>query len=93
MTPRELRYVVGSKFILQGDKVNQNNDSDEQVLERRELLAQKGGETGGIVQMRVPMNGIKWQGLYEKNSVELYGNQQILTTEKGVVQSSPKGLI
>ena len=43
--------------------------------------------------MRVLMNDIKWQGLYEKNSAELYGNQQILTTENGVIQNNPKGLI
>ena len=47
--PRELRYVVGSKFILQGDKIKQNNGSDEQVLERRGLLSQVDGETGDIV--------------------------------------------
>ena len=29
--PRELRYVVGNKFILRGDKINTEKEPDERV--------------------------------------------------------------
>ena len=34
--PRQIKYVIGNKFILEGDEVNPNNEPDEKGDETRE---------------------------------------------------------
>ena len=36
--PRQIKYIVGNKFILEGDDVNLDRESDEQGEERNEWI-------------------------------------------------------
>ena len=33
--PRQIKYIVGNKFILEGDEVNPNNEPDEQEVNEK----------------------------------------------------------
>ena len=33
--PKQIEYVVGNKFILEGDEINQNNEPDEQEVNEK----------------------------------------------------------
>ena len=37
--PRQIKYVVGNKFILKGDEINPNNEPNEQEDETKDWIA------------------------------------------------------
>ena len=88
MKPRQIKYVVGNKFILEGDEANPNKEPDEKGEETKDLITTvvhddedrqaDGRWEGTIVQMKAPVREIKWKGLYDKNSDKLYAPKQLL---------------
>ena len=34
--PRQIKYVVGNKFVLEGDEINPNNEPDEKGNETKD---------------------------------------------------------
>ena len=77
--PRRLRYVVGNKFILKGDKINTEIESDES---ERILGTIKIPTKYGMMQRTKPMHEIRWKGLWDKNSDKLYAPDQLLPEEE-----------
>ena len=83
--PRRLQYVVGNKFILRGDKINTERVSDEQGPEMKGKITEvvyDEEELPTIVEMNVPMQDIRWKGLWDKNSNNLYAPDQLLPEEE-----------
>ena len=78
--PRQIKYVMGNKFILKGDEVGPNNEPDEKgdenwittVIHDPADRQADGRWEGTIVQMKVPAREIRWPGLYDMNSDKLY---------------------
>ena len=77
--PRELRFVVGNKFILRSDKINTERESDES---ERILGTIKIPSKYGLLQRTKPMHEIRWKGLWDKNSDNLYSLNQLLPQEE-----------
>ena len=77
--PRELKYVVGNKFILRGDKINTDSEPDES---ERILDTIKIPTKYGVMQRTKPMHEIRWKGLWDKNSDKLYAPDQLLPEEE-----------
>ena len=86
--PRQIKYVVWNKFILEGDEVNSNNEQDKQREETKDWITMvdhdpedrqaDGRWEGAIVQEKRPVREIRWAGLYDKNSDKLYAHKQLL---------------
>ena len=79
--PRELKFVVGNKFILRGDEINTEIEPDERVrtLERRTLEVPT---KYGVLHRSVPVYEMRWKGLWDKNSDKLYAPDQLLPEEE-----------
>ena len=78
-TERQLRYVVGNKFMLQGDDINTEREPDERV--RVERVEMKRTKEGLVKRMRYPLE-MRWKGLWDKNSDKLYSLDQLLPQEE-----------
>ena len=68
--PRKLRYIVGNKFILKGDKINTEMEPDEWG-DRVGMTTIKIPTKYGTIQRSVPTYEIRWKGLWDKNSDKL----------------------
>ena len=77
--PRELKFVVGNKFILRGDEINTEIEPDES---ERILGTIKIPTKYGMMQRTKPMHEIRWKGLWDKNSDKLYAPDQLLPEEE-----------
>ena len=79
--PRELRFVVGNKFILRGDKINTEVEPDERVRTLGRMTLEVPTKYG-VLQRSVPAHEIRWKGLWDKNSDKLYAPDQLLPEEE-----------
>ena len=80
---------MGNKFILEGDEINPNKEPHEKGEETKDLITRiehdpadrqaDGRWKGTIVQMKVPVKEIKWEGLTDKNSDMQYAQRQLLS--------------
>ena len=81
-TPRDLRYVVGNKFLLHGEQMNTEREPDErgaqEVMKITDIVDDDEDEEPTIVEMNVPYRPIRWKGLWDKNSDKLYALDQLL---------------
>ena len=83
-----IKYVVGNKFILEGDDVNLEREPDEKGDERNEWNTTvahdpadrltDGRWKGTIIQEKKTMKDIRWKGLYDKNSDMQYAPRQLM---------------
>ena len=77
--PRELRYIVGNKFLLKGDDINTDKEADERV---RTVAKIKKRTKHGVITRTLPVHEIRWKGLWDKNSDNLYALNQLLPQSK-----------
>ena len=79
---------MGNKFILKGDEINSNKESDEKGDETKvwntmithdpEDRDVDGRWERTIVQEKRPVREIRWKGLYDKNSDKQYASKAIM---------------
>ena len=81
-TPRDLRYVVGNKFLLHGEQMNTEREPDErgaqEVMKITDIVDDEEDDEPTIVEMNVPYRPIRWKGLWDKNSDKWYALDQLL---------------
>ena len=88
--PRELRYIVGNKFMLRGDDVKTEREPDEkgpsEVMTVKHLanyhLNRLVRQICPITEREVPYEPIRWKGLLDKNRDNLYAIDQLLPQSK-----------
>ena len=78
----------GTSLFLKGDEISPNSESDEQGVDGKDWITTvthdpedrqaDGRWKGTIIQKKVPVREIKWEGLYDKNSDKLYAPKQEL---------------
>ena len=87
---------MGNKFILEWDEINPNSESDEKGEERKDWITTvehdpadrqpDGRWEGTIVQMRVPVRLIRWEGFTDRNNGKLYATNS--TYQKAITNGN-----
>ena len=92
LEPRKLRYVVGNRFMLQGDDINTEREPDEkrgnevmtQLYFPKYQLWRFGKHT--ILKRQLAHTPIRWKGLWDKNSNKLYSLDQLLPGDEHTIR-------